>query len=178
MTAMASEVRERGSAATRRLWVLLAIFVAGSVALSAIADWRVHHLFLINATQSLPNWAFLIQRGVAPARGDYIFFDPPRSPLLRRHFGDRPQMFGKIVYGMPGDVITHDGPIVRVDGRDVARMKARTRLGERLSPGKTGVIPGGCYYVGTAHKDGFDSRYAEIGLVCQRQIIGVGTPVL
>jgi len=67
---------------------------------------------------------------------------------------------------------------VKVNGREVARMKAVTKLGEALTPGVTGAIPAGCYYAGTPHRDGFDSRYAEIGLVCRRQIIGVGTPVL
>ena len=57
-------------------------------------------------------------------------------------------------------------------------MKPRTRQGEPLTPGATGVVPAGCLYAGTEHPDGFDSRYAEIGFVCGRQILGVGTPIL
>ena len=162
----------------KRLWLLLALFMGGSVVLSAAASWRDDHLFLINASDSLPNWAFLIERHRRPARGDYVFFDPPQSPLLRRHFGLRPRMFGKIVYGMPGDRITHRGAEVEVNGRAVARMKRLTRLGEPLTPGATGSVPPGCYFAATPHKDGFDSRYAEIGFVCERQIIGTGEPVL
>ena len=87
-------------------------------------------------------------------------------------------MFGKIVYGMPGDTISHAGSEVAVNGRTVARMKPLTRFGEPLTPGATGVVPPGCYFAATPHKDGFDSRYAEIGFVCARQVIGTGEPIL
>lgn len=162
----------------RRAWAMLGVGLLGWAACGAICDWRDRHAFLVNLTGSLPNWAFLIHRTHAPACGDYVFFNAPRNALVTRHFGAAPPMFGKRVYGMPGDTVTHDGPLVRVNGLPVARMKPRTRWGEMLTPGPTGVIPRGCYYVGTPHKDGFDSRYAEIGLVCARQIIGTGEPVL
>ncbi|WP_150294383.1 S26 family signal peptidase [Sphingobium estronivorans] len=162
----------------KRLWLLLGMGLAGWAVYGALREWRNAHAFLINRTDSLPNWAFLIHRTKKPARGDYIFFTAPTNALVTRHFGASPPMFGKLVYGMPGDVVSHQGAVVRVNGRPVARMKARTRWGEVLTPGPTGVIPQDCYYVGTPHKDGFDSRYAEIGLVCVRQIIGTGEPVL
>ncbi|WP_176599145.1 S26 family signal peptidase [Sphingobium sp. 15-1] len=162
----------------KRLWVMLGVGLLGWAAYGAIRDWRDRHAFLINRTDSLPNWAFLIHRSQLPARGDYVFFNAPANALVKRHFGAAPPMFGKQVYGMPGDVVAHEGALVHVNGRLVARMKVRTRRGEKLTPGPTGVIPRGCYYVGTPHKDGFDSRYAEIGLICTRQIIGTGEPVL
>jgi len=161
-----------------RLWKMLGLAVLGTVAISSITDWRDAHGFLINTTDSLPNWAFVIERGRIPVRGDYVVFDPPRVPLVIRHFGPKPRMFGKIVYGVPGDVVTQTGPIVRINGRAVARMKPETRFGEPLTPGATGTIPLGCFFAGTPHEDGFDSRYAEIGFVCHRQIVGVGEAVL
>ena len=178
MATAASEAGARGWRPRRRLWAALGLFVGGSVLLTAISDWREHHAFLINTTPSLPDWAFLIRLGALPARGDYIFFAPPPSALLRRHFGATPQPFGKIVYGMPGDVVTHRGPLVLIDGQPVARMKPLTRFGEPLTPGAIGPVPAGCYFAGSPHKDGFDSRYAEIGFVCRSQIVGVGVPIL
>lgn len=160
------------------LWLLAGILVGGTLTLSAINSWREKHLLLINVSDSLPNWAFLVRRGGAPARGDYAFFMPPPSALLARHFGTRPPPFAKIVYGMPGDRVTHEGAMVAVNGRIVSRMKRSSRLGEPLTPGATGRVPAGCYYLGTPHPDGFDSRYAEIGFVCARQIIGTGEPIL
>jgi conjugal transfer pilin signal peptidase TrbI len=176
-----SRAAERPSAPWRpnaRLWSLLALCMGGSIAVTTIAAWREQHIFLINATQSLPNWAFLIRRHAVPGRGDYIFFDPPPSPLLRRHFGPKPRLFGKIVYGLPGDLVTHRGRIVDINGRPVAVMKPFTKRGEALTPGATGLVPGGCYFAASPHRDGFDSRYAEIGFVCARQIAGVGEPIL
>ena len=164
--------------AARRRWLHLAGAVLLCLALSALAQWRSSHVLLINLTQSLPNWAFLIERGRLPARGDYIFFQPPRGALLRRHFGEKPQPFGKLVLGMPGDLVAHQGSLVTINGRPVVTMKPLTRLGEPLTPGRTGPVPHGCYFAGSVHKDGFDSRYAEIGFVCRSQIIGTGVPIL
>lgn len=161
-----------------RVWFPVVSIIAGCGALSALGDWRDHHLFFVNASDSLPNWAFLVDRSGAPAKGDYIFFAPPRSALLRRHFGDRPRPFGKIVYGVAGDVVSHHGSTVLINGEPVASMKARTRLGETLTRGRTGPIPGGCFFAATSHRDGFDSRYADIGFVCARQVVGTGVPIL
>nr|WP_257558528.1 S26 family signal peptidase [Sphingobium sp. CFD-2] len=157
---------------------MLAGIVGACLVLGALEQWRNSHVLLINLTQSLPNWAFAIERGRMPARGDYIFFMPPSGTLLRRHFGEKAQPFGKLVLGMPGDVVAHQGSLVTINGRPVVAMKSRTRLGERLTPGRTGSIPPECYFAGSSHKDGFDSRYAEIGFVCKSQIIGTGVPIL
>lgn len=178
MATVASENCETGWRPRKRLWAMLGVAIFGTGVVSAISTWRDSHVFLINASDSLPNWAFLIRRHQLPARGDYVFFDPPQSALLRRHFGAKPQMFGKIVYGMPGDVVAHREMVVTIGSKPIGRMKSLTRFGEPLTPGAEGVIPAGCYYAGSPHRDGFDSRYAEIGFVCVRQIIGVGEPVL
>lgn len=162
----------------KRLWAALGVAIAGTALFGAISSWREEHALLINTTDSLPNWAFLIRRHELPTRDAYIFFDPPPSALVRRHFGARPRLFGKIVYGMPGDVVGHHGSIVTINGTPVARMKSRTKAGEPLTPGAIGVIPAGCYFAGSPHRDGFDSRYAEIGFVCAQRIIGIGEPVL
>jgi len=178
MSAALSDPRAAAWRPNRRLWSVGALFAGASILYSALSSWRDTHVFLINTTDSLPNWAFIIHRNQVPARGDYVFFDPPPQPLVRRHFGARPHMFGKIVYGMPGDVVTHSGADVLINGKAVARMKRLTRFGEPLTPGATGPVPRGCYFAGTPHRDGFDSRYAEIGFVCQKQIVGTGEPIL
>ena len=160
---------------------LYAGFVAAAMLFGAwrsLADWRDHHAFLINATQSLPNWAFLIDRGVEPKRGDYVCFDPPHDPLILRHFGERPAMFGKRVYGVGGDTVTRVGRTFFVNGREVAIAKTISHMGEALALGPIGRIPAGCYFVGSPHKDGLDSRYAAVGWPCDNRIVGTGTPIL
>ena len=107
-----------------------------------------------------------------------MFFSPPISPLVVAHFGAHPDVFGKRVYGVGGDIVTRQGRTFFVNGHRVATAKPTSSRGEPLEPGPTGVIPRGCYFVGSPHKDGFDSRYAAIGWICMRQIFGTGTAIL
>lgn len=169
--------RQRGG--LLRHWAIAGFALLGLLGWKALDDAVSQRLFLVNRSPSLPNWAFLVKRGELPIRGDTVFFAPPATPLVTRHFGVRPAPFGKIVYGIPGDVVEHEGADVFVRAangqgarRKVATMKPRSRLGEVLEAGPVGTIPVGCYYVGSPHKDGFDSRYAAIGFICRSRIIG------
>lgn len=159
-------------------WAMIGVLAAGIASHNAIAAWQESHSFMINASDSLPNWAFFVSAGKQPAKGDYVFFVPPPGELVNRHFGPDQGPFGKQVIGMPGALVEHRGDFVFVDGVKVARIKPRTRLGEPLHPGPTGRVPRDCFYVGTDHPDGFDSRYAEIGFTCRKAILGTGTPIL
>ena len=157
---------------------LLAGIGAGALALAATSRFAETHALMINASPSLPYWAIWLDSTGTPARGDLIVFVPPRSDLITRHFGAKPQPFGKRVLGVAGDRITEMDRVFYVNGVAVARAKLVSRLGEPLPLGPTGTIPKDCYFVGTEHKDGFDSRYAAIGWICQRQVLGVGSAVL
>lgn len=136
------------------------------------------HAFLINASPSLPNWAFWLDRDAPIARGSLIFFEPPQSELVEAHFGQAPQMFGKRVLGVPGDVVRHEGDQVFINDEPVASRLEKTSLGIALTRGPEGVIPEGCFYAGTDHPRGLDSRYSEIGFVCSNQIMGSGRAIL
>lgn len=158
--------------------VLWAAAGLAALALGAASDFAGSHALMINASPSLPYWAIWLDARKTPARGDLILFDPPRSALLERHFGAKPQPFGKRVLGVGGDVVTERDRWFYVNGRATVRAKPVSRRGERLALGPTGTIPYGCYFVATGHKDGFDSRYAAIGWICRAQVLGVGRPVL
>lgn len=158
--------------------LLLGGTVAFGAALAVLSNWRDDHALLINASGSLPNWAFFIERTKRPGRGDLVFFDPPPSNLLTRHFGARLRPFGKRVYGVAGDRVTTSGRVFLINGHVVARAKVASRLGEPLALGPTGIIPPGCYFVATPHSDSFDSRYAAIGWICRPRILGVGRAIL
>lgn len=161
-----------------RRWLVIGGLAAALAASSSLASWRDDHAILINTTQSLPNWAFWIDKHRTPARGDFVVFAPPQTPLITAHFGKVSPPFAKRVYGMPGDVVSRTGNVVSINGSEVARLKSASARGEPLAPGPTGRIPEHCYYLGTAHKDGFDSRYADIGFVCAGRIIGAGDSLL
>lgn len=181
---MRASSREPGPArAERARMVGRGVGVAGGVlaalaGLGTLADWRSQHLVLINASQSLPDWAFVVARGQFPERGQYIAFAPGSHPLVRRHFGQSPPAFVKIAYGVPGDRVSRSGAWVQVNDRPVAQLKPRTQQGELLKPGPLGVVPQHCVFAGSAHKDGLDSRYAAIGFVCADRLIGTAEAIL
>ena len=154
------------------------LVVLGGSALVGLDAFHANHALMINASASLPNWAFYMTRGTSPKRFDYVSFAPPHSQLVVAHFGIEPPLFAKIIYGMPGDNVRRIGAQVLINDKHVGYIKPLSKRGERLVPGPTGIIPQGCYYAGTPSKDGFDSRYASIGFVCRAQIFGTGVPIL
>lgn len=158
--------------------LILTGLVALPFAWAPLAGFSESHAFLINTSPSLPNWAFWLDKAAPIGAGSLIFFEPPASPLLERHFGKGSHMFGKRVLGLPGDTVSHQGADVLINGRRVAVRLSHTRLGEVLTPGPEGEIPRGCYYVGSDHPRGFDSRYAEVGFACRGQILGSGRAIL
>lgn len=183
ITAQASPGNQHGESASSRrfgnrlLGAAFLIFLAGT-GYSALDAFHRNHALMINATDSLPNWAFYMTRTTVLKRGDYVSFTPPRHPLVLSHFGATPPMFAKIIYGMPGDIVSRSRTTVMINGKIIGHTKPFSKRGELLVPGPTGIIPEGCYYAGTPAKDGFDSRYAAIGFVCARQIFGTGVPIL
>lgn len=170
---LATERKRQG-----RRWLAIAALAAALGGTSSLAHWRDDHAILINTTQSLPNWAFWIDRHRQPQRGDFVVFTPPQTPLVTAHFGPNAPPFAKRVYGMPGDLVTRQGRVVSINGKVAAQLKPISSRGEPLLPGPTGRIPRDCYYLGSEHKDGFDSRYADIGFVCKDRIIGAGDTAL
>lgn len=170
-------LQSRGSGFGRKLGAI-AVILLGGIALQGLASWSKAHAFMINESESLPNWAFLVEAGRFPKRGDYVVFNPGRDPLVLKYFGEHPAHFAKVTYGVPGDVVSRNGNDVLVHGKKIAGLKPRTRKGDPLAAGPVGTIPRGCVYAGSGHKDGFDSRYAAIGFVCRDRLIGVGRPIL
>ncbi len=162
----------------RRVYLMLALALGGAAVVQRLADWQHHHALLINVSPSLPNWAFLLETRLPPARGSLVFFRPPVSPVLIHNFGAAPQLFGKYVYGVGGDVVTVSGRTFSVNGTPLVTAKTQSRRGEPLALGPTGRIPPGCYFVGSPHRDGFDSRYALIGWICRDRLVGTGTAIL
>lgn len=168
--------------AVRTGWLAALIALLGGW--RAIDGYAAGHLFLVNRTESLPNWAFFVARGSNAGIGDTVFFAPPRAALVTAHFGADPGPFGKIVYGTGGDEIMHRGNVVLLrrkgsaEWREVAEMKRVSLRGEPLAPGPVGVIPEHCFYVGTPHKDGFDSRYQAIGFICRDRLIAIAQGAL
>lgn len=162
----------------RRRPLILCALCALPLAWAPLDAFRKDHALLLNASPSLPNWAFWLDKRAPIERGSLIFFEPPASALVETHFGPDPQMFGKRVLGLPGDVVSHRGMDVLINGEKVSTRLSRTRLGVALTRGPAGTIPANCYYTGTDHPHGLDSRYGAIGFICAGQILGSGRAIL
>ena len=162
----------------RKKLLLIAAFFAVTGAVGSLSEWSETHALMINATDSLPNWAFLVESGRFPERGDYVVFHPGHDEVTTKYFGTQPSAFAKIAYGIPGDEVTRDGNDVLVNGERIAQLKPLTKRGDPLAAGPTGIVPRGCVFAATHHKDGFDSRYAHIGFVCRDRLVGTGQAIL
>jgi conjugal transfer pilin signal peptidase TrbI len=138
------------------LWVILGRYV----------------IISINVSDSLPGSVFLIQKGVVPEVNDFAAF---------LYQGGGPYVSGtrflKLVKGVSGAQVTavdtESGFIdYFVNGDFVGRAKSRSRAGSLLRPGPTGTIPPHHYYMSAPNPDSLDSRYALVGWVDEKYVIG------
>ncbi|TKA98394.1 signal peptidase I [Cereibacter changlensis] len=146
------------------------VILAGSLFVMA-GFWALHTVRItLNGSSSLPDHAYVMW-GWPKAiwRGAYIAAEPPEVYAERfRGF-----FFTKEVFGLPGDIISHDGagavcvrgscfPLALKDGKPFAPALAE------------GVIPEGRYAAFGTSADSLDSRYAHIGLFPIERIAAVG----
>jgi hypothetical protein len=132
----------------RRAWTIVGVGAFLLTSFQAISWWHDNHAFLINATDSLPYWAFLLEKKQPAEVGEFIFFKPPPSKLLATHFGAGEHLFGKRVFG-------------------VAEMMEWVKTGEAALSGTAAVLAG----VGTlVRSDGTDVQVGngDVGPVTQQ----------
>lgn len=167
---------DRCSGGKRRGALALTALAAGILALSALGDFSKSYGFAINETESLPNWGFWLDKdvkGMTWRHGDYVAFVSPDNPYYPHNM-----IFVKKILGVPGDVVSHQGRDVFINGHFVGHAKERSKTGQVAEIGDVGVIPAGRYFVGSDHPDGLDSRYKMIGLIELKRLVGKGTPVM
>lgn len=174
---MVERADPKGLSLVQKLAVI-AVLSSLAMGFGALARWSGAHALMVNASDSLPNWAFLVESGRFPKRGDYVIFHPGHDRVTTKYFGTNPPPFAKIAVGLPGDVVTRRGADVLVNGQQVASLKPVTKRGDALEAGPLGIVPKGCIFAATSHKDGFDSRYAHIGFVCRDRLVGTGRAIL
>tara|TARA_R110000744_G_scaffold91550_3_gene177575 strand:- start:6538 stop:7047 length:510 start_codon:yes stop_codon:yes gene_type:complete len=150
------------------LWVLFALVSA----VAALHYCRERWAFGLNMTQSLPHWAFVVDHHVMPLRGEMAMFEVPDNP----YYQDRP--FVKIVIGLAGDTVDNRDGEIFVAGQSVGEAKPYARDGRALEAIDDQVIPAGYVFMMGTHRDSYDSRYAEIGLIRVERIVGRAFPVL
>lgn len=126
-----------------------------------------NYAFGINASASLPHTLFIIHKGAAIHRGDYLAF---------RWHGGGPYPAGitfiKIAAGVPGDRVTRMNRDYFVNGNYVGTAKTHGRDGKALAPMHDGLLGANEYYVSAPHPDSLDSRYELTGWIPRNDFIG------
>lgn len=150
------------------------VLLVGAVWGSALLWLAGHYRLAGNETGSLPDRFFILALDGAGIRHAPFV----RGCLVAFHAGEAVRhyppgmVFIKRVVGLPGDTITWQGDGVYVAGQRIGAAHPRNHFGESLARTPAGVIPPGHYFVATGHPDSYDSRYADIGLVSDRQVAG------
>lgn len=135
-----------------------ALSCIGLLGMEALVEASGRHLAFSRSESAAPA-LYLVSPLTRPLRrGDYVSLPTPPNPYIDAQVIKR-------VRGVAGDRIERDGPIIRINGAEVARVKPQGRRGETLTPIAVGLIPDGYVYLSGTHRDSFDSRYAEFGLV-------------
>jgi conjugal transfer pilin signal peptidase TrbI len=126
----------------------------------------------INDTDSLPYTLFLVRKGALPSVQDnYLVFKKQSN----KRYGNR--FFVKRIGGRANDVITEENNRFYINGNYVGTAKAFSKDGEPVEKSPPGVIPEGYYFVYSLHKDSYDSKYKEIGLIAAGDVVGVAHPI-
>jgi conjugal transfer pilin signal peptidase TrbI len=132
------------------------------------------HYFTLgyNNTPSIPMNFFVVIKGAEVHRGDVMVFHWKGD---RRH--PQGELFVKYVKGVPGDVVTVKGSEFFVNGKSVGQAKARDHYGELLQPNQPGTLGPDEYYGYGTHPKSMDSRYAKVGYIHRRDILGRAIPI-
>lgn len=141
----------------------------------------------VNYTESLPDHVFITVKGwkTGLKRGDYVAYEfPTENPVSPFRKGAH---MVKIIGGVGGDIVsmtpTRGFSVTSPGERDMAKMipgsngtigvaKTLSMRGKPLEAGPVGVIPQGSYYVFAPHPDSLDSRYAMVGWISEKEILG------
>jgi type IV secretory pathway protease TraF len=167
-----------------------------------IGVWAVQPNFeiVINRSESLPVHAVIIKKGKLPTKLDQIFVfkvkNNPHYKMKEMTFiklaggfeGDKIKAGEKEVY-VDGKLIGEEKDVnlkavatnseiewkyreVFVGDKLIGVAKTHSLKGAPLEIITSGVIPAHKFFAYTPHKDSFDSRYQDLGLVDEKDIIG------
>lgn len=141
-----------------------------------MAVFAIAHQYIglgFNTSDSLKHHIFFLQKNKSLNSGDFVVFKKDSNNIL----SDDTQ-FVKQIAGVAGDVITHQAGKVFINNHEIGEIKHRTKSGKLLCPGYVGKIPEEFYFVYTPHPRSFDSRYSQMGLIHESEIIARAYPLL
>jgi len=125
-----------------------------------------HVQLLRNTSDSLPYNIFLYFPKMTPQRGDITVYK----------FND--QHIIKKISGIAGDYITYDKDgFLFVFSDRIGRVMQEDSKGIKLDPIPEGTIPEGYVFLSGTHKRSYDSRYKNIGLIHESDLMGKAIPL-
>lgn len=139
-----------------------------------ISWYLMHNLYAIgvNVTDSLPHTVFWIKKGALPTTQDkYLVFKKEGN----KRYGN--SSFVKCIGGRANDLIIESNNEYFINGNYLGTAKAFSKDGEPTEKTLPGIIPKGHYFVYSLHKDSYDSKYKEVGLIAASDVIGVAYPI-
>lgn len=145
-------------------------FMAGSAILVAAYVGLSRYAFLaVKMTESIEGMVFVVRVGEPVKKNALAMFTP--SLELRQMVGCN--RWTKFVVGFPGDVISHKGREIFINGHSYGVAIERSpRFKGVLAMIPDGVIPPHFYYVAGTYERSFDSRYQAVGLINEKAFIG------
>jgi conjugal transfer pilin signal peptidase TrbI len=123
--------------------------------------------FKINVTSSLPErfWVINNNKTTNFKVGDYIVFYAPNDKMLTN--GKNTPVI-KIVVGVGGDKIVIKNKMLFINNKFYGFLFEKTRNGNILTPIKSQIIQANCYFAYTPAMYSYDSRYSDIGILCEK----------
>ena len=131
-----------------------------------------------NKTSSLPErfWVLNKNKTTNFAKGDYFIFLAPHDQMLTD--GESTPVV-KMIAGVSGDKVSFQDKLLLMNGKPIGRVWPKTSKGQTLVPIESQIILSGCYFAWTPSMWSYDSRYKDIGIICEKdhRILGLASPL-
>lgn len=122
---------------------------------------------VFNKSYSLPGRVFLVLKGVEPKRGDLFGFRYAGTDFYKRG-----RVMVKMLKGVEGDELRTVGREIWINDHYVSKAKTVSLDGKPLTMTHERKLEHGEFYAHGTHIDSYDSRYENMGIIQQNQIIG------
>jgi len=146
---------------------LIIIAISTIIIVMAVSYVQQHYLVIHNQSESLPSHWFVISKGQIPQKDQIFAFKAKNNPAYKAG-----EIFIKIAGGVGGNEVKVKERDFYINDQFIGTAKTESLKGLPLKMSDLGIIPEHFFFAYTTHKDSYDSRYKEIGLINEKDIIG------
>jgi type IV secretory pathway protease TraF len=161
----------------------LFIFIISIILFIEIVSLKFGYRLAVNVSNSLPFHVFIVDTKDSSRhnieRNNYIQFYNKNT----KYYEGR--KFTKKVLAVGGDVLNIEQLETPIDNIQaiikfrnvILEVKDYTTLGTKVYTNNIAVIPKDMLFVVGTHRESFDSRYMEFGLIKKSEVLGVAKPL-